>query len=346
MGPDLHFAIPGDLDARTGGYEYDRRLLGALRARDLDVAHLAWPGRYPFPKPSEREAAARSLAALPDGSRVLVDGLAYGALPEVACEAGVRLRLAALVHHPLALETGLSASQRTLLVEAETQALRQAAAVIVTSRSTAATLTTSFGVAPSRITVALPGTETTPVPRVGRRHGVRLLSVGAVVPRKGYDVLLAALAQVTDLAWTCRIVGSPVHAPDEAARVAALREQLGLVRRVRLEGEVVDTGPFYRRADLFVLASRYEGYGMAFAEALGHGLPVIGTSAGAIPEVVPSDAGILVPPGDPAALAVALRELIVDAGLRTRLAGGAARAGAALPGWADTAALVAGAVEL
>ena len=344
--PDLYFAIPGDIGTRTGGYEYDRRLIDALRARGLRVAHLAWPGGYPFPTPAEREAAARSLAALPDGSVVLVDGLAFGALPEVARDAAARLRLAALVHHPLALETGLPEARRTLLAEAETRALAHAAAIVVTSRSTAAALEASFGVAAPRITVALPGTAATPALPRGRRHAVRLLSVGSVTPRKGHGVLLAALARVTDLAWTCRIVGSAAHAPEEARRVAALRESLGLARRVRLEGEVADAGPFYRRADVFVLASLYEGYGMAFAEALAHGLPVVGTDGGAITEVVPPGAGILVPPNDPDALAAALRDVISDRGLRSRLAAGAAKAGDALPSWADAAAQVARALGL
>lgn len=342
MTPDLTFAIPGDLETLTGGYEYDRRLIEALRARGLRVAHLAWPGRYPFPTPGERAVAASSLKALPDGSTVLVDGLAYGALPELAEGAGARLRLVALVHHPLALETGTLAKERTRLAENEARALSHAAAVVVTSDRTKATLVHSYGVAASRIVIALPGTEVPPFGRIrGARHVLRLLSVGSLTPRKGHDVLLAALERLVDLRWTCRIVGSPAHAPEEARRIAALRDRSAVRCRVRLEGEVVEAAPFYRRADMFVLASHYEGYGMAFAEALAHGLPVIGTRGGAVPDVVPQDAGILVPPGDPAALAAALRAVIVDAGLRTCLAEGAARAGARLPRWADAAARVA-----
>ncbi len=341
--PDLHFAIPGGLDTRTGGYEYDRRLMQALRARGLHVAHLGWPGRYPHPTAAERAAAVRSLAALPDGSPVLIDGLAYGALPELAKQAGARLRLLALVHHPLALETGIAAAEQARLAADEAEALSHAAAVVVTSHRTAATLVASFGVPPGRIVVALPGTEERPAPRAaGSRRAVRLLCVGSLTPRKGHDVLLAALERLGDLAWTLRIVGSPAHAPEEAGRIGALLDRSAFGRRVRLEGEVADTAPFYRRADVFVLASHYEGYGMAFAEALAHGLPVVGTRAGAVPDVVPPDAGILVPPGDAVALAAALRRILCDPALRGRLADGAARAGAALPRWADAAALVAG----
>lgn len=342
MTAEIAFAIPGDLDTRTGGYEYDRRLMAALRARGLRVTHLAWPGRYPFPAEPQQAAAARSLAALPDGHTVLVDGLAYGALPGLARTEGQRLRLVALVHHPLALETGLTSQERTCLADRETEALRHATAIVVTSNRTAATLAQSFGVPPGHIVVARPGTEVPPFKRApSPRHGLRLLSVGSLTPRKGHDVLLGALEQLPDLAWTCRIVGSPLHAPDEARRLQAMRDRPGLRTRVRLEGEVADVSRFYRRADAFVLASHYEGYGMAFAEALAHGLTVIGTHGGAVPDVVPEDAGLLVPPGDRDALAAALRELMVDARLRARLAAGAARAGSALPRWSDTAALVA-----
>ncbi|MBC7801119.1 MAG: glycosyltransferase family 4 protein [Gemmatimonadaceae bacterium] len=341
MTPDLYFAVPGDLATRTGGYEYDRQLIAALRARGIRVESVEWPGQYPFPTPSDRAVAAQSLAALPDGTTVLVDGLAFGALPDVARHAAARLRFVALVHHPLALETGMTEADRTMLAASETEALRHAAAIVVTSRSTAATLVQSFGVAADRITVALPGTAVpATVPRT-TRHAVRLLSVGSVVPRKGYGVLLAALAQCMDLAWTCRIVGSRAFAPAEAERIAALRDELGVQGRVRMEGEVADTGPFYRRADVFVLASRYEGYGMAYAEAIAHGLPVIGTTGGAIPEVVPAAAGILVPPDDDAALARALRDVIGDPALRARLTAGAVHASGSLPRWADAAARVA-----
>ena len=342
MTPDLAFAIPGDLATRTGGYEYDRRLIQALQDRGLRVTHLAWPGRYPFPTPADQAQAASSLAALPDGSTVLIDGLAYGALPDLAEAEAARLRLIALVHHPLALESGTPAEQRARLARDEARALSHASAVVVTSDRTKATLVQSFGVPAARIVVALPGTEVQPFARLQTpRHALRLLSVGSLTPRKNHDVLLAALEQLADLPWTCRIVGSPTHAPDEARRIAALRDCSPVRRRVRLEGEVQDAAPFYRRADVFVLASQYEGYGMAFAEALAHGLPVIGTQGGAIPDVVPPSAGILVPPGNLAALAEALRAVIEDPPLRARLANGAARAGAMLPSWADTAERVA-----
>jgi glycosyltransferase involved in cell wall biosynthesis len=92
----------------------------------------------------------------------------------------------------------------------------------------------------------------------------------------------------------------------------------------------------YAAADLFVLASRFEGYGMAYAEAIAHGVPVIGTNAGAIPETVPAGAGVLVAPDDVDALAAALRRLIENPDERERLAAGARAV--RFPSWSDQAA--------
>jgi glycosyltransferase involved in cell wall biosynthesis len=101
----------------------------------------------------------------------------------------------------------------------------------------------------------------------------------------------------------------------------------------------------YDTADLFVLASYFEGYGMAYAEALAHGLPVIGTTAGATPETVPDEARMLVTAGDPAALAEAVRRAVADTDLRLRLSQGALAAARRLPTWPQSGAIFAGALE-
>ncbi len=179
--------------------------------------------------------------------------------------------------------------------------------------------------------MAPPGTD-----RASRATGshdgtIALLSVGSLVPRKGYDVLLAALATLRDLPWRLSIVGAR---RDEAAAAQIEADIVGhdLVGRVVLAGAVTPErlSALYDNADVFVLASRHEGYGMAFAEAIAHGLAVIGTTAGAIPDTVPEAAGILVPPDDVPALAAALRRIVGDAAERARLADGASgRCGAA-----------------
>src|SRR5439155_12650465 len=206
-------------------------------------------------------------------------------------------------------------AQQQALAASERRALQQARAVICTSATTAKTLVSDYGLAAARVSVASPGTDpVSPVHPARAGPGVRRLAVGTVTPRKGHDLLVEALAGVVGLDWTCTIAGSLDRDP---AMVASVRQRIAAHRlgdRIALAGEVADIAALYAAADLFVLPSRYEGYGMAFAEALQQGLPVIGTATGAIPEVVPPTAGLLVPPDDVAVLAAALQRLIGDPG--------------------------------
>jgi glycosyltransferase involved in cell wall biosynthesis len=346
--PDLSFAIPGDIETRTGGYGYERRLMRELRSMGWSVNHLSWGSSFPFPDPADLADAGRSLAALPDDSLVVVDGLAYGAMPTLAEAEGRRLRLVGLVHHPLARETGLTAARQASLLQSERCALQAARAVICTSDTSARTLIHEYGVTPDRLFVARPGTDPVTLgstPPSAADTVVHLLSVGTVTHRKGHDLLVEGLARVGDLPWTCTIAGSLDREPATAVVVAERIAGHGLADRIVLAGEIADLTAHYGRADVFVLASRYEGYGMAYAEALQHGLPVIATTAGAIPEVVPPTAGILVHPDDVAALAAALRRLIDNPAERHRFADGAREAAAALPRWEETAQAVANALR-
>jgi glycosyltransferase involved in cell wall biosynthesis len=176
---------------------------------------------------------------------------------------------------------------------------------------------------------------------------VALLAVGSAVPRKGYDMLAAALGKLSSLRWRLTIAGDMGRDPATAARLIADIARFGLGDKVTLVGAVTAArlATLYAHADVFVLPSRYEGFGMAFAEAIAHGLPVIGTTAGAIPDVVPPSAGILVRPDDCIALADALRRLIADHAERARFAAGARAASARLPTWRGSAALFSAAIE-
>lgn len=336
----LAFAIPGDLQARTGGYGYDRRMIEELRAQGWQVRVLALGGGYPAPSAQERAQADAAFAALADGAVVLVDGLAYGAMPALAAREHARLRLVALVHHPLGLESGLDPARARQLLDSERQALQLAHAVVATSHSTARQLQALFGLPAQRLHVAPPGCDrASSAPREASAQ-VRLLSVGALIPRKGLDLLVEALAPLRELPWTLRIVGAARDAPTAAALRAQVARH-GLEQRIGLVGEVDDVAREYAQADVFVLPSRHEGYGMAFAEALAAGLPVLGCDAGAVAEVVPDDAGLLVAVDDVAALGDALRRLITDAALRARMAAGARHAARSLPQWRDSAAALA-----
>lgn len=342
--PRLTFAIPGPLEQRTGGTLYDRKVIEALRDDGWWVDVLSWPASFPFPNEDDRLEVAASLADLPDNALVLIDGLALGTLPGLARQQKDRLRLCALVHHPLALETGLSEMMASTFAAEEMDALTSVRAVIVTSETTGAILEGAFGVPGPLITVASPGVDKPRAQRGERRPGpVRIFAMGSISPRKAHHILVEALSQIAELDWTCAIAGALERDPDTAE---ALQEQivmLGLADRVRLLGEV-DEGQaarLYADADIFALASVYEGYGMVFAEAQANGLPIVATTGGAIPEAVREDAGLLVPPHDAQAFAQALKMLIVDPVRRAALAEGSRAAGGGLPDWNQTAAVVA-----
>ncbi|MGE4062127.1 MAG: glycosyltransferase family 4 protein [Rhodospirillaceae bacterium] len=343
--PEVWFAIPGDPAILTGGYVYARRLMDALPAAGWTPRPVSWPGSFPNPNESDLEAVRSSLESLPANATVLIDGLAYGALPTGLLD-GLRLRIVALVHHPLARESGLSAAEAAHFEKTERAALARTQRVIVTSPVTAQTLIEDYGVPKPRIHVALPGTD--PAPRAAGGGDVPLiLTVGTLTPRKGHDVLISALAQIADVPWRSRIVGSKERDPATTAALRSLIERHDLGRRIELAGELSgpSLGDVYHRADVFALASHYEGYGMVFAEALARGLPIVACAAGAVPVTVPADAGLLVPADDARAFADALRRVLSDHGLRLRLKDAAWRRGQALPRWSDTAAGVASALS-
>lgn len=341
------FAVPGSLDTPTGGYAYDRRIMAELRHLGWDVESLDVGNGFPSPDEATRSAARSLLLEIPDGEPIVVDGLALGVLPDVAAEAASRHPLVGLVHHPLALEWGLSAERADAVRRSERAALAAAREVVVTSPATARLVASDYGVSTERITVARPGND--PAPRShGSRDGVpHLLSVGAVTPRKGFDVLIAALAALAALPWRLTIAGDLTRDPNEAARLQACISEHQLSNRIAVLGAISAErlATLYDEADVFVLASHFEGYGMAYSEALSRGLPVIGTMAGAIPDTVPLTAGLLVAPGNVAELADALRRVIADGELRRRLSEGAFASAAALPTWRQSAAIFAAALE-
>jgi glycosyltransferase involved in cell wall biosynthesis len=345
-GRHVSLVVPGSIDTRTGGYGYDREIVAGLERRGWTVEVHEVPGAFPFPSAEARATAAAALASLPDGAPVIVDGLALGALPDEASREAARLRLIALVHHPLADETGLAPEARSTLEASERRALHAVRHVVVTSRRTALALE-RFGVPPPSITVIEPGTDPAPQARGSNGVVVELLCVATVVPRKGHDVLVRALATMPGASWHLTCVGGLDRDESWTASVRAQVAAAGLARHVTFEGEL-DREPLdarYDAADVFVLPTWYEGYGMAVAEAIARGLPVVSTATGAIPDLVGDDAGILVPPGDVEALFKAVGALISDSALRERLAEGARRARARLPSWDDAAGLMARTIE-
>jgi glycosyltransferase involved in cell wall biosynthesis len=335
----VYFLIPGDPDTRTGGYRYDRRIMAGLGELGWPVELRRLSAAFPLPDSAALCEVDAVLAALPDQALVVIDGLALGAMPRVAAMHRERLRLVGLVHHPLALETGLDPSQQQQFYVSEREALRHVRQIIVTSPSTARALA-DYAVTPERCAVVLPGTDPAPLAMGSGGRELALLCAASLTPRKGHAVLFRALAGLKPYHWRLRCAGSPTLDPATAAGLSALIDELGLTERIELLGEL-DTAALaaaYHQADVFVLPSFYEGYGMVLAEALARGLPIISSTAGAIPDTVPAEAGLLVPPGEVAALTEALARVLAEPKLRQKLAAGARVARQTLPDWSQVCA--------
>ena len=343
----LAFAVPGDLSTPTGGYAYDRRIIAELEALGWTVERINLGENFPWPAKETRAAAEARLLMVPEGCPIIADGLALGVLPEAARRLRAHHVLVGLVHHPLALETGLTEAQANTLRASEKAALAAAKHVVVTSKTTAQRLVADYSVPEDKITVARPGNDIVASTARNCDSAVQILSVGAVVPRKGFDVLVAALATLRDLPWHLTIAGDRGRDAKAAAQLDSDIARLRLGERVTVLGAVTAQRltELYGKADIFALASRFEGYGMAYGEAIAHGLPIVGTRAGAIPDTVPANAGILVEPDDVPAFAQAMGRLVTDADERKRLAAGARAAAAKLPTWQDSAKIVARTLE-
>ncbi|GAA3808261.1 glycosyltransferase family 4 protein [Nocardioides panacisoli] len=340
MSTDVHFVVPSGIDdpARpSGGNVYDRRLAAELaRLGRLVLLHRVGA--------ADRGALARLLAGLPRGATVLVDGLIGSVAGDELAAESERLRLAVLLHMPLGQAEPDTAA-------GEARALGAARVTIAASRWTRQWVLAHYGLERSRVAVALPGTDPGPL-AVGGPSGRELLCVAAVTPGKGHATLVAALAAIADLDWRCTCVGALDLDPEHVRRLRVALEEAGLGDRVDLLGPLV--GDRLERvrtqADLVVSASRHEAFGMALAEGVARGLPVVATDVGGTPEALgcgsaTASPGLLVPPDDPAALAAGLRRWLTDSNLRGRLRSAAARRRDTLATWQDTAQQVAAALD-
>ncbi|MEU3626362.1 glycosyl transferase [Amycolatopsis coloradensis] len=338
----LHVVLPNDIDdpiAPSGGNVYDRRLCDGLAATGVEVHEIAVRGNWPRPGTEARKVLARELAGLPDGSAVLVDGLVACGVPEVIVPAAQRLSIAVLVHLPLADETGLSPSLAAELDRLERETLGAVEAVVATSAWAARRLIEHHDLAPHRVHAVPPGVDKAEISS-GSLDGTHLVCVANVTPRKGQGLLADALKSLKDLPWSCECVG-------------AIRRETRYVERLRrhtLGDRFTLTGPrtgealeaTYAAADLLVLPSRAETYGMVVTEALAHGIPVLATAVDALPDTLGqapdgSVPGLLVPGEDVNALAAALRRWLTEPELRDRLRASARLRRETLTGWDTTA---------
>jgi glycosyltransferase involved in cell wall biosynthesis len=338
----VHALLPAGVDdaARpSGGNIYDRRVCDGLTAAGWDVREHLIGGQWPQADEATLAELADALAAVPDVALVLVDGLIGSAAAEVLVPAAARVRLVVLVHMPLGTTAGAARA-------GECAVLTSATAVVATSGWTRDRLLDWYPLEPGRVHVARPGVDPADL-AAQTPGGENLLCVGAVAAHKGQDVLVDALTRVADLPWRCRLVGPLERDPDFVARLREATAAAGLEGRIDFVGPLVGSAleRAYRAADLLVLPSLGETYGMVVAEALAHGVPVLVSDVGGVREALgDAGAGLLVPPGDADGLAAVLREWLTDRRMRAGLRRTAADRRRTLPGWQQTVRAVAAAL--
>ena len=322
----VHVVVPGGIDdpaAPSGGNVYDRRICDGLVALGWDVHEHAVDGGWPWPDDEAHRALGRVIAELPDGAVVLIDGLIASTVPALLVPHAHRLVLVVLVHLPLG--DGPPGHGVADALNRECAVLAAATAVITTSEWTRDLLLDRYPLRPDSVTVAEPGTDAAAL-APGTADGGQLLCVAAVTPHKGHDVLIAALAAVPDLSWRCAVVGTLDRDPDFADLLQRRADEAGIGDRICFAGARTgaELDRAYAAADVLVVPSLGETYGMVVTEALARGLPVIATAVGGLPHALGRTAdgrrpGLLVAPGDAPALAAALSRWLCDAELRVGL---------------------------
>lgn len=332
------FAIPGDINAATGGYAYDRQVMAECARMGFHLEHLALPGGFPNPNANEMNYTRHHLSAVPTDCPLLVDGLALGAFDEITLQA-IAAPLVALVHHPLACESGIQTARKAELLSSERQALSYARKVIAVSNATANLLKQDYAVAADKIIVVNPGVALADRARGSQGGPLSLLAVGALSQRKAYPLLIEALSGISSRDWHLTLIGKVLDRSEDE-KIRSLIARNNLHANVKVSGEVSEAVLIaaYRDADVFVMPSLFEGYGMVVTEALARGLPIVSSTGGALAGTVPEEAALKVPPGDMLAFRRALDRMLGEAGLRQKLARAAWALSGQLPRWQTSAA--------
>jgi glycosyltransferase involved in cell wall biosynthesis len=346
----VHVVVPEGFDdpgQPTGGNIYDRRVCAGLAEAGWEVLVATVGAAWPVPDSGARADLARIVSAIPDGEIALIDGLIASPTAAQLLPHARRIRMTVLLHMPLA--TALDTRHDASAQHSEREVLHAATGVVVTSEWTRQQVLTRYEIPACRVHVARPGVDRVLAP--AQPVPGHLICIGTLGRHKGQDLLVEALAELDDLDWHCVLAGSLDRDPDFVDHLQTRITRLGYGHRVQLTG--VLTGALlshaYATADLLVAPSRSETYGMAVTEALAHGLPVIGTAVGGLPEALGFSTegtrpGQLIPSGDPAALAAAIRRWLTDERHRRRMRTAARKRRSSLRVWEQTTQEIANAL--
>jgi glycosyltransferase involved in cell wall biosynthesis len=332
------FITVGATDRRTGGYLYNSRVISGLRQRGLEIDEVVASGA----SPEEQRTAAPRLASTFDPSRfdtIVVDALARIAVAPHLDRWLSSCPVVALVHELPSLAANEARPEAVACERGYEEPLLGVDRLVAVSDHGKNVLQ-DRGASPGRIYVVSPGFDGIPAghgPRVKGDGPVRALCVAQWIPRKGILTLVEA--------WTLRwrkgavleLIGETDADPEYASRVRTAIE--AAPRGSIVESGCVDDATLsasYASSDLFVLPSRYEGYGIVYAEALAFGLPIVACDAGPVPDLVGQEAAVLVQPDDKDALSAALEILLEDPSLRAQMSAAATRRASRLPRWKDT----------
>ena len=332
-------AFPGKLTTKTGGYYYLTRILAELSKVGWSGTPLSLGKYFPNPSSTTLTNAEKLLSTQPTEIPILADCLAWGVMDRCAQNLSSSHKIIPLVHHPLCLETGLSQTESNTLFEKEQEVLSVSQKIITTSHDTSKCLQDMFHIPKSKIFVATPGTDQAKQANGRQEDKIGLIAVGSVTPRKGYDRLVKILKKLEHLPWQLEIIGDDTLDPKYTESIIKQIYELGLTNRISLWGALprAELNKFYDQSDIFVLATLYEGYGMAFTEAMVRGLPIIATGKGAVASTIPKEAGIVVETNDLTRFTSALSILLTDSNQRELYGKGAFEAGKKLPSWISTA---------
>ncbi|WP_459697673.1 glycosyltransferase family 4 protein [Acidisoma sp. C75] len=345
----IRWIVPGNFPATTGAMVFGRRLAAVLGRAGEAVRFDQLGGQHPMPDAAARAEAARLIAEMEADATIprmplVIDGFCFYAFAGLG---GKLSRALIMLHHAMSAEPQLPEGERRLFETTERDLLPHVRQIAVPSEAGKRYLVETIGINPAKITVLTPG-----VPRAARSvgsggAGCHLLAVASLIPRKGYETVLRALERLPDLDWSLTICGDATVDPGHAGYLMQLSTDLGIGHRLRFLGPQSDAEmeALWQSADVFVSGSIYEGYGMAVAEAVRHGLPLAITRGAAAPEVIPELGSAIVEPGDAVQLSKALRRLIFDPAVRQALSEASWQAGQALPDWGDQAALFRALVE-